>query len=82
MAEAQVGLWGHLAEASEIIQNTDPLNGSTEPNESFHAVMRKYTDRRLNLTTSIEAHFALGVISQSHTLLIQDPGSKTSHEIR
>jgi hypothetical protein len=43
----------------------DPLSGSTQANESFHAVKGKYTDKRLNFTTSTEARFALGVICQS-----------------
>jgi hypothetical protein len=62
MPEAQASLRRYLAEGSKIIQKVDPLSGSTQPNESFHAVKGKYTDKRLNFTTSTEARFALGVI--------------------
>jgi hypothetical protein len=62
MPEAQASLRRYLAEGSKIIQKVDPLSGSTQANESFHAVKGKYTDKRLNATTSTEARFALGVI--------------------
>jgi hypothetical protein len=68
MPEAQASLRLCLAKGSKIIQKVDPLSGSTEANESFHAVKGKYTDRRLNFTTSTEARFALGVIYQSRNL--------------
>jgi hypothetical protein len=62
MPEAQASLRRHPAEGSKIIQKVDPLSGSTQANESFHAVKGKHTDKRLNFTTSTEACFALGVI--------------------
>jgi hypothetical protein len=65
MPEVQASLQWYLAEGSKIIQNVDLRSGSTHPNKSFHAVKGKYTDKRLNFTTSTEARFALGVISQS-----------------
>jgi hypothetical protein len=45
----------------------DPLSRSTQAKESFHAVKGKDTDKRSNFTTSTEARFALGEISQSRT---------------
>jgi hypothetical protein len=62
----------YLAEASKIIQKIDPLSGSTQANESFHAVKGKYTDKRLNFTTLTDARFALGAISQSRNPGWQD----------
>jgi hypothetical protein len=64
MPEAQASLRRYLAEGSKIIQNDDPLSGSTQDNESFHAVKGKYTDKRLNFTTSTEARFVLGMIQE------------------
>jgi hypothetical protein len=49
----------------KIIQKVNPLSGSAQANEFFHAVKGKYTDRRFNFTTSTGARFALRVISQS-----------------
>jgi hypothetical protein len=62
----------HVAEEPKIIQKADPLSGSTQANESFHAVKGRYTDKHLNFTISAEARFALGVISQSRNPGWQD----------
>jgi hypothetical protein len=70
--EAQASLRRYLAEGSKIIHKVDPLGGSTQANESFHAVKGKYTNKRLNFTTSTEARFTLGVISQSRNPGWQD----------
>jgi hypothetical protein len=59
MTESQASLPLHLAEGSENMQKVDPPSGSTQANESFHAVKAKYTDKRLNFTISTEARFAL-----------------------
>jgi hypothetical protein len=67
--EAQASLRRYLAEGSKIIRKVDPPSGSTQANESFRAVKGKYTNKRLNLMTSTEARFALGVISQ-----LRNPG--------
>jgi hypothetical protein len=72
MPEAQASLRGYRAGGSKNIQKVDPPSGSTQANEPFHAVKGKYTDKGLNLTTSTEAHFALGVISQSRNPGWQD----------
>jgi hypothetical protein len=72
MPEAQASLRRYLAEGSKIIQKVDPLGGSTQANEPFHAVKGKYTDKPLNSTTSTEARFAMGVISQSRNSGWQD----------
>jgi hypothetical protein len=61
--ETQATLRGCLVEVSKIIQNVDALTGSIQADKSFHAVKGKYTDKRLNFTTSTEARFPLGVIS-------------------
>jgi hypothetical protein len=55
--ETQTTLREYLAEPSKLIQNVDALAGSTQPDESFHAVKGKYTDMRLHFTTSTEARF-------------------------
>jgi hypothetical protein len=62
ISEAQASLRLCLAEGSKIIQEVDPLSGSTQANDSFHAVKGKSTDKRMNFTTSTEARFALGAI--------------------
>jgi hypothetical protein len=65
MPEAQASFRRYLAEGSKIIQKVDLLGGSTQANDSFHAVKGMYSNKRLNFTTSTEARFALGGISQS-----------------
>jgi hypothetical protein len=65
MPEAQASLRRNLAKGSKVIQKIDPLSGSTQANESFHAVKRKYIGKRLNITTSTEPRLALGITSQS-----------------
>jgi hypothetical protein len=72
MPEAQASLRQYLAEGSKSIQKVGTLSGSTQANQSFHAVKGKYTDKRLNFTTSTEARFALGVVSQSRNPGWQD----------
>jgi hypothetical protein len=74
MDEAQASLRRYLVEGSTIIQTVDPLRASTQANESVHAKKGEYTDKRLNSTTSTEARFALGVISQS-----RNPDGKASY---
>jgi hypothetical protein len=72
MPEAQASLRRYLAKGPTIIQKVDPLSGSTQANESFRAVKGMYTNKCLNFTTSTEARFALGVISQSRNSSWQD----------
>jgi hypothetical protein len=60
-----------LVEGPIITQKIDPLDGSTQANQFFHIVKGKYTDKCLNFETSIEAHFPLGITSQSG-----NPGSR------
>jgi hypothetical protein len=63
--EGQATLRQYLAEGSKVIRKVDPLRGSTQGNESFHAVKAKYADKRLNLPGSTEGRFALAVVSHS-----------------
>jgi hypothetical protein len=72
MPEAQPGLRRHLDEGSKNIQKLDPFSGSTQANESFHAVKGKYTDKRLNFTISPDARLALGIIGLSRNPGWQD----------
>jgi hypothetical protein len=67
MPEVQPSLRRYRSEGSKIIQEFDTLSGSTQANESFHAVKGKYIDKRLNFTTSTEARFPSGAISQSRS---------------
>jgi hypothetical protein len=62
---AQDTLREYLAEGPKIIRKVDPLRGSTQANESFHAVKAKYVDKRLNLPGSTEGRLALAVIAHS-----------------
>jgi hypothetical protein len=62
MPEAQMSLRRYRTEGSKIIQKEWTITGSTQANESFHAVKGKHTDKRLNFTTSTEACFTLTVI--------------------
>jgi hypothetical protein len=61
-----------VGEVKGGLQKNDPLTGSAQPNESFHTVKGRYTDKRLNFTTSAEVRFALGVISESRNRDWQD----------
>jgi hypothetical protein len=63
--EARQTLKRYLAEGSKIIRKIDPLRGSTQWNESFHAVKAKYADKRQSFPGSTEARFALTVASHS-----------------
>jgi hypothetical protein len=58
-------LFRFLVKGIDIIRKSDPLEGSTPANESFHAVKAMYADKRINFGGSCACRFALAVISHS-----------------
>jgi hypothetical protein len=58
-------LFRFLVKGNDIIRDSDPLEGSTQANGSFHAVKAMYADKRINFGGSCACRFALAVISHS-----------------
>jgi hypothetical protein len=68
---AQETLERVILTGSEMIRSCDPNFGSTQGNESYHAVKAKYADKRLNYPVSTPSRFGLSVIAHSNV-----PGSE------
>jgi hypothetical protein len=64
--EAQQVLGKMITAGSSLIRKCNPNLGSTQGNESFHAVKAKYADKRLNYAASTQARFAMAVIEHSN----------------
>jgi hypothetical protein len=64
--KAQEALDRVISSGSELIRSCDPNLGSTQGNESYHAVKAKYADKRLNYPVSTPTRFGLSVIAHSN----------------
>jgi hypothetical protein len=64
--EAQATLNNFISKGTNLLTSVKPSAGSTQANESFHAVKAKFADKRVNYPLSTPARFAISTISSNN----------------